>query len=232
MEGFAIPALASAVAFAATSSGLLHPPASVALPFNCLHFRDFTAVGGLAALWLCLRVFLQGDLTHHFLKVSRTLHQPRPDYAGFEKHEMRNSCAVLTPDAHLRLSLVLRMLWTLRAIHVQSPLMGTAHTPGRPPLHDGAAFLLLALLVAMARSQRPIYNSRVLRRRHLLGLPEHPIVDVFAYLCGTAKKVPASRKVGRMVLLALFWVCQPEPQTGGMWQHGEPEDHKVKRGLL
>ena len=72
MEGFAIPALASAVAFAATSSGLLHPPASVALPFNCLHFRDFTAVGGLAALWLCLRVFLQGDLTLHFLKVSRT----------------------------------------------------------------------------------------------------------------------------------------------------------------
>ena len=77
MEGFAIPALASAVAFAATSSGLLHPPASVALPFNCLHFRDFTAVGGLAALWLCLRVFLQGDLTLHFLKVSRTFAPPR-----------------------------------------------------------------------------------------------------------------------------------------------------------
>ncbi|CAE7836420.1 unnamed protein product [Symbiodinium necroappetens] len=87
MEGFAIPALVSAVAFAATSSGLLHPPASVALPFIACTSRDFTAVGGLAALWLCLRVFLQGDLTLHFLKVSRTLHQPRPEYAGFEKHE-------------------------------------------------------------------------------------------------------------------------------------------------
>ena len=46
----------------------------------------------------------------------------------------------------------------------------------------------------MARPASEKVGNQVIRDKLRLGLPEHPIVDVFAYLCGTAKKVaPAGR---------------------------------------
>lgn len=40
----------------------------------------------------------------------------------------------------------------------------------------------------MARPASEKVGNQVIRDKLRLGLPEHPIVDVFAYLCGTDRK--------------------------------------------